>query len=191
MQNELLAGIEQSGCGRERDHVAHHHVRHRSLGRVQQHTADGQHALETILAIDDVEVDDPAPDLLLLNLRDSLAQGVVNQDLDEIRAGVVQRTFIEPIQRVRGGHLHPPANCPTSRHRLQLPHCVTRTWAGPRPSGNRSQAFDCESMNRRISNKEPQNVERNENFTGLSSLRRSEFLVGHSAVQGHRVLHFP
>ena len=87
----------------QRDHVAHHHVRHRSLGRVQQHTADGQHALETILAIDDVEVDDPAPDLLLLDLRDSLAQGVVNQDLDEIRAGVVQRDSLSRFSGFVGG----------------------------------------------------------------------------------------
>ena len=46
-------------------------------------------------------------------------------------------------------------------------------------------------MNRRISNKEPQNFEGKRTATVLSSLRRSEFLVGYSAVHCPCVPPFP
>ena len=57
--DEELAGVEDAGRVRDGDDAAHHDIAKRSLQFGGEQAARGDHAHQTVLVIDDVEVDDP------------------------------------------------------------------------------------------------------------------------------------
>src|SRR5690606_28710996 len=60
VQDEEFASLENRGGIRDSDEVLHHDVPKQTCGGIQQQSPNGDNAHESILFVDDVEIDNPA-----------------------------------------------------------------------------------------------------------------------------------
>ncbi len=88
VQNEELAGVRERRRRRQGDDLPHHDVGQRRLGRIQQQAPCGDHALEAVLGIDHVEVDDAAFDPAILQPPEGLPHRLAHEEPHEILMGV-------------------------------------------------------------------------------------------------------